>query len=168
MSDRARFAASSRQPFLVALIGLPTLLATALGWSRQSAKRDDADANAKLEKVISAFNTAAQNKADRRAFEPILREAQSIRDQYRPSPSSRLAWYYVAMCEERLGHLDRAVRSLEGLIRESDPMMKPLAQLALATLYKNHGDGPRAIEIYKELDKNTKYSKHGNHQPGHR
>jgi len=166
MSERT-FDGNPRHPVLIAMQGVATLLATALGWSQYSAKRAS-DADAKVRKLIEAFNTAEAKVANQRAFEPLLQEAQSIREQYHPSATSRLAWYYVAMCEERLGRIDRAVRNLEELIRDNDPMMKPLAQLALATLYTNRGDRRRAMDVYKGVDKNVVNSKHGSHPPGHR
>jgi lipopolysaccharide biosynthesis regulator YciM len=45
--------------------------------------------------------------------------------------------------------------------------MKHLAQFALGAIYGNQGDTARAMEVYKELEKNGAYSKRESHSANH-
>jgi hypothetical protein len=65
------------------------------------------------------------------------------------------------MSEEHLGRTDRCAATLETLIHEGDPLMKPLSQFALAELYRNHGDTPKALAMFKQLESSGAYAKHG-------
>ena len=147
---------------IVALIALSTVVTTSVAWSYYSAQREAA-AQARLAQVIHAFNQTVINKSGKEGFERVVVEARKIHDEYGASPAGRLAQYYLAISEESLGHTDRCVRNLEELILEGDPVMKPLAQLALGELYRNHGDTQKAMAIHKELEESGGYSRHGGH-----
>jgi predicted negative regulator of RcsB-dependent stress response len=158
----AGFVRRRQKGVIVALIALSTVVTTTVAWSYYSSQREAA-AEARLAQVIHAYNQARINKSGKEGFEPIVVEARKIRDEYGSSRSSRLAHYYQAMSEESLGHTDRCVQSLQELIREGDPTMKPLALFALAGLYRNHGDTQKAMAIHKELEESGGYSRHGTH-----
>ena len=163
----ARFIPRRKKGSIVAaLLAASTIVATPVAWSYYSTQREAA-AQARLAQVIHAFNQAVNNKSDgKEGFERIVVEARKIRDEYGSSPAARLAQYYLAVSEESLGHTDRCVQNLEELIREGDPTMKPLAQFALAGLYRNHGDTQKAMEIHKQLEASGAYSGHASHAGG--
>jgi predicted negative regulator of RcsB-dependent stress response len=152
---------------IVALIAL-SLLTTTVAWSYYSAQREAA-ARARVAQVIRAFDEAvtAGNKSEKEGLERIIIEARKITDEYGSSPDAQLARYYVAISEERLGHTDRAVQPLRDLIRDGDPMMKPLAQFALGAIYRNHGDTPGARGVYKDLEESGALARHGSHAGKH-
>ena len=158
-----RFARKRDRASVAALVALAAIVATPVAWSYYSANREAA-AQARLAGVIRAFNQAIISKSGKEAFEPIIVDAQEIHRDYRPSPATRLAQYYLAMSEESVGHTDRCAQNLQELVREGDPMMKPLAQLALGELYRNHGDRQKAMEIYQQLEATATYSRHGSHE----
>ena len=155
-----------RKGAIVALVALSTVLTTAVASSYYSSQRETA-AQARLAQVIRAYNQAVIQKSGKEAFERVIVEARKIREEYSPSPSARLAHYYLAISEENLGRSDRCEQNLQELIREGDPLMKPLAQFALATLYRNHGDTQKALEMFKQLEASGAYFKHGSHGGKH-
>ncbi len=148
---------------VVAVIALSTILTTTAAWSHYSAQREAA-AQARLAQVIHAFNQTVTDKSGKEGFERVVVDARKIHDEYGPSsPAARLAQYYLAISEESLGHTDRSVQNLQELIREGDPTMKPLAQFALAELYRNHGDTQKALEVHQQLEASGAYSSHARH-----
>jgi predicted negative regulator of RcsB-dependent stress response len=153
---------------IVTLIALSTLLITPFARSYYSARRDAA-AHARFGQVIRDFDETVTvgNKSEKERLERIIIEARKITDEYGSSPDAQLARYYVAISEERLGNTDRSVQHLRELIRDGDPMMKPLAQFALVAIYRNHGDTPRAMVAYKDLEASGALSRRGSHSAGH-
>jgi lipopolysaccharide biosynthesis regulator YciM len=143
-----------------------TLLAAAyslIGSTPLLAQREPL-ADAKLSHMISTFNAAATSKSAKQEYERAIAEAQKLKNDHKDSPAARIAQYYIALSEEKLGHTDKAIQSFEELIQTNDATMKPLAQFALALLYKHRGDNGKALEIYKQLDESAVYVNHsGNH-----
>ena len=165
MEKLAGFARRRKPGIIAALIALATVLIANFAWSYYSSQRD-ADAQARFSQVISAFNKIS-TKADKEGFERIIIEAQKIKNEYGSSPVATLAQYYIAISEERLGNTDKAVQSLQDLIQGGDPMMKNLARFALGAIYRNHGDNPKAMETYKQLEESGAYSKGESHSGNH-
>jgi hypothetical protein len=156
------FARGREKGVIVGLIALSALVITPLAQSYYSAQRNAA-ARARVAQVISAFEETvrAGQPSEQEGLERILIEVRKITDAYGSSPDAQLARYYAAICEERLGHTDRSVQHLQDLIRDADPMMKPLAQFALGELYRHHGDTARAMVVYKDLEEGGALVRHG-------
>ena len=150
----------------LALVALIALVCGSLIWRYHAAERD-ADAQARLALVISTFNDTVDSRSGKEGFERVIREAAGIQHEFGGSREAQLAQYYIAISEEHLGRTENAVRAFEALIRDGDSVMKPLAQFALGTLYQNHRDTSRAIEIYDDLVQSGAYKPHhGSPAPG--
>ena len=125
----------------------------------------NAAARARVASVIRSFDETVRpgTPFQKEGLERIVIEARKITDEYGSAPDAQLARYYLAMSEERLGRTDKSVQHLQDLIRDGDPTMKPLAQVALGELYRNHGDTTRATVVYKDLEEGGALSRHASH-----
>lgn len=166
MQKLAGSGGSRRRVVLVALVALSTLVIASVAWIYRSSQRD-ADAQARFALVMSTFDESVGTTLGKKGFEQVIADAQKIRDEYGSSPVAQLAQYYIAISEESLGNTDRSVRHLEELIRDGTPVMKHLAQLALGTIYGNHGDTERAMEVYRQLEKGGAYIVGESHSGSH-
>jgi predicted negative regulator of RcsB-dependent stress response len=153
-----------RRKAVLSLVALLVVLAAGGVWSYSSASKREAEAKARMSDLIDRFQIVASR---REGFEGVITEAQEIRARYPASPEARLARYYMAISEESLGRTDRSMEHLEALITEGDVLMKPLAQFALGRIYSIHGDTPRAMAIFKQLEESGAYSVSAHHSGGH-
>jgi predicted negative regulator of RcsB-dependent stress response len=128
-----------------------------LGWRYYAAGRAAA-AQTQLANVISAFqNPAVKSEKDR--FEKTIVEAQKTRAAFPSSAEASVAQYYLALSQDGLGDMPNAVKSLEEVIARGDVDTKPVAQFALAGVYKRSGDLQKAIGVLKQLQDSGGYSK---------
>ena len=129
-----------------------------LGWSYYRSSRN-ARAEAQLSQAIDTFNDTTNIKSDKERYEKTLAEAQRTYDQYRSLPVGDIALYYVALSQDGLGDTAKSVQTLQEVASHSDASVKAVAQFALGSIYKKHGDNQKAIEVYKKLYDGGGYSK---------
>ena len=163
MPQFARFIAAPPKTVLIGLAAVAAALVATVGWTYDSWRRE-ADAKSRLSAVIDSFQIAAPG---REGFERIIADAQKIRADHPRSSEARLAQYYIAVSEESLGNTKESVEHLQALIGQGDPVMKPLAQFALATIYANHGDETRAMEVYRQMEQDGALPAAASHGGGH-
>ncbi len=128
------------------------------GWTYYRSSRN-AKAEAQLSQAINIFNDTANIKSDKERYEKTLVEAQKTYDQYRSLPVGNIALYYVGLSQEGLGDTNKSVESLQQVAERGDPSVKAVAQFALGSIYKKHGENQKAIEVYKRLYDTGGYSK---------
>lgn len=142
------------------LIGVAVVLAVIvagiIGWNYYSTRRT-ANAQNELGQAINLFNDTSKPEKER--YESALVQAQKTYQAYPSLPAGKIAQYYMALSQDGLGNTDEAVQNLQEVIQDADPGMKAVAQFALGTIYKKHGDNQKAIEIYKQLYDSGGYSK---------
>jgi predicted negative regulator of RcsB-dependent stress response len=104
------------------------------------------------------FPTISNLKADKVRFEKVIAEAQKTISSYPNTHAASVAQYYEGIAQDGLGDQANAVKNLEEVIGRGDPEVKPVAQFALAGLYKRHGELQKAIDILKQLEAAGTYS----------
>jgi predicted negative regulator of RcsB-dependent stress response len=154
-----RFTFNRKTVVVGALVILSFFLMLNFASSYYSSQRNAA-AQARLSQVITTFTNTANGRIGKEGYEQTIAQAKKIKDEYGSSPAGRLAQYYIALSEENLGQTANAIRDLQELIHGNDATMKALAQFALGSLYKNHGENEKALQVYKELDESGAYIKH--------
>ena len=140
------------------LTALAVLVIAILGWSYYSSRRN-ANAQTQLSQAISAYNDTANIKSDKERYERAIAEAQKTYDQYRSLPAGKIALYYVALSQEGLGDTAKAAQSLQEVIQQGDANIKAVAQFALGSIQKKHGETQKAIDTLKPLYDGGGYSK---------
>ena len=142
------------------LIGVAILLAVALGFFgwRYYASSRNAAAQKELGSVISAFQDPAV-KVDKDRFEKTVTAAQKVMADYPGSGTASLAQYYLALSQDGLGDMPNAVKNLEAVIGAGDADTKPIAQFALANVYKRNGATQKAIDVLKQMEPSSGISK---------
>jgi predicted negative regulator of RcsB-dependent stress response len=142
------------------LVGGGIFLAVALavfGWSYYSSSRNAA-AQLELGATIAAFrNPAAKSDQDR--FEKTVVEAQKALNNYPSARTAPVARYFLALAQDGLGDKANAVKNLEEAISRADADTKPIAQFALAGIYKKNGEFQKAGDVLKQLEQSGGYSK---------
>jgi len=138
----------------VVILGIAGLL---FGWRTYAAGRDSG-AQKQLGAVINAFHDPTV-KVDKERFEKTIAEAQKTMSSYGSTHAASMAQYYMALSQNGLGDQPNAVKNLEEVISRGDTEVKPVAQFALASIYKQHGELQKAIDILKQLDTAGTYSK---------
>ena len=78
---------------------------------------------------------------------------------YPSTTAASLAQYYLALSQDGLGDMPNAVKNLEEVIARGDTETKPIAQFALAGIYKRNGEFQKAIDVLKQLECSGGYSK---------
>src|SRR5437667_8658560 len=144
-----------------ATTGIAAIAAIAIiifGWTYYRTSRN-ARAEAELSQAIDAFNDTTNIKSDKERYEKTLAAAQKTYDQYRSLPAGNIALYYVGLSQDGLGDTAKSVQSLQQVADNGDPSVKAVAQFALGSIYKKHGDNQKAIDIYKRLYDTGGYSK---------
>jgi len=129
-----------------------------VGWSYYRSSRN-ARAEAQLSQAIDVYNDTANIKSDKERYEKTLVEAQKTYDQYGSLPVGNIALYYVGLSQEGLGDTTKSVQTLQQVADRGDASVKAVAQFALGSLYKKHGENQKAIETYKRLFEAGGYSK---------
>jgi tetratricopeptide (TPR) repeat protein len=140
------------------LTAVAVLVIAFFGWSYYSSRRN-ASAQLQLSQAIGIYNDTTNIKSDKERYEKTIAEAQKTYDQYRSLPVGSIALYYVALSQEGLGDRAKAAQSLEEVIQRSDASIKAVAQFALGSIHKKHGETQKAIEVYKQLFDSGGYSK---------
>jgi len=145
-----------KEVIIVAVVAL-AVVALLFGWRTYASSRD-AGAQKQLGAVFSAFHDSAV-KVEKDRYEKTIVEAQKVVAAYPSSHAASLAQYYMALSQDGLGDQPNAVKTLEEIIGRGDAEVKPVAQFALAGIYKRHSEFQKAIDILKQLDSDGTYSK---------
>lgn len=156
--ERLTGAAMARKNEVMVGAGVLLLLAGLFfGWRYYSSNRSAAGQK-ELASVISAFQDPTV-KSDKDRFEKTIAAAQKTMADYPSSDSAILAQYYMALSQDGLGDMANAVKNLEEVISRGNADSKPVAQFALAGVYKRNGDLQKAIDVLKQLDASGGFSK---------
>ena len=133
------------------------LVAAFFGWRYYSSSRSSA-AQKELSNVIFAFHDPAV-KVDKDRFDKTIAAAQKTMADYPSTSEASLAQYYLGLSQDGLGDMPNAVKNLEEVIGRGDVRTKPIAQFALAGVYKRNGDLQKSIDVLKQLDAAGGFSK---------
>jgi predicted negative regulator of RcsB-dependent stress response len=145
-----------KKEFIVGGSALLVVILAIVGWSLYRSSQNT-KAQLQLAQVIRVYDDTT--KPDKQRFESTITEAQKTIDAYGSSPAGAIAEYYAGLSHEALGDTTKAVQSLQGAIDHGDTTIKGVAQFALAGIHKKHGEGTKAIEVYKQLYDSGNYSK---------
>ena len=150
--------AMTRKNEIVVVLGVLLVLAAGFfGWRYYSSSKNAA-AQGQLANVISAFQDTTV-KVDKERFEKTIVAAQKTMADYPASQAASLAQYYMALSQDGLGDMPNAVKSLEEVIARGDSDTKPIAQFALASVYKRNGELQKAVDVLKQLDASGGFTK---------
>lgn len=142
------------------LIGVAVVVGVAalfIGWRAYASGRE-AGAQKQLGSVINAFNDPTV-KVEKDRYEKTIAEAQTTMKDHPATHAAAMAQYYMALSQDGLGDMPNAVKNLEEVIGRGDPEVKPVAQFALAGVYKRNGQSQKAIDLLKQVDTSTGFSK---------
>src|SRR5687768_6021998 len=131
-----------KKEILIAAAVLVALAGLWFGW-RYSVSLKNADAQAQLARVITAFQNPAV-KVDKERFEKAIVEAQKTMKDFPSTQAASLAQYYLALSQDGLGDAPNAVKNLEEVIGRGDTATRPIAQFALASVYKRNAEPQKA------------------------
>jgi len=152
------FVVRYKKEFTTGIAAVAALAIIIFGWSYYRSSRN-ARAEAELSQAIDAFNDTTNIKSDKERYEKTLAAAQKTYDQYRSLPAGNIALYYVGLSQDGLGDTTKSVQTLQQVADNGDPSVKAVAQFALGSVYKKHGDNQKAIDVYKRLYDTGGYSK---------
>jgi predicted negative regulator of RcsB-dependent stress response len=148
-----------RQKEIIIGAGVLLVLAIAfIGWNIYASSRNAA-AQTELSAAINTFSDTTNIKSDKERYEKTIVEAQKTLDAYRSLPVGVIAQYYLALSQEGLGDTAKAVQNLQEVMQRGDASIKGVAQFALASIHRKHGEPQKAIELYKQLYDSGGYSK---------
>lgn len=150
-------AMARKNEVLVGAAVVLALVAGFFGWRYYSSGRDAA-AQKDLSAVIFTFHDPAI-KVEKERLEKTIVAAQKTMADYPSSSAASLAQYYLALSQDGLGDMANAVKNLEEVIGRGDVKAKPVAQFALAGVYKRNGDLQKSIDVLKQLETVGGYSK---------
>lgn len=140
------------------VVAIAALAIIIFGWTYYRSSRN-ARAEAQLSQAIDTFNDTTNIKSDKERYEKTLAEAQKTYDQYGSLPAGMIALYYVGLSQDGLGDMNKSVQTLQEVSDHGDPSIKAVAQFAMGSIYKKHGENQKAIDIYKRLYDSGGYSK---------
>ena len=150
-------AITRKNEVFVAVAIVLALVGAFFGWRYYSNSRSAA-AQKELSNVILAFHDPAA-KAEKERFEKTILAAQKAMADYPSSSAASLAQYYLALSQDGLGDMPNAIKNLEEVIGRGDVETKPVAQFALAGVYKRNGEFQKAIDVLKQLESSGGFSK---------
>lgn len=146
-----------KNQILAAAAVVLVLVAGIVGWRWYSARQQTA-AQAQLGAVMAAFSDPLAT-SDKDRYEKAKAEAQKVIDSYGSSDAAVMARYYIGLSQDGLGESAAAIGTLQEVVDQADGEIKPIAQFALAGLYKKQGDHAKAIELLKQIEESGAYSK---------
>jgi len=152
------FVVRYKKEFTTGITAVAALAIIIFGWTYSRSSRN-ARAEAELSQAINAFNDTTNIKSDKERYEKTLAAAQKTYDDYRSLPAGNIALYYVGLSQDGLGDTTKSVQSLQQVADNGDASVKAVAQFALGSVYKKHGDNQKAIDVYKRLYDAGGYSK---------
>jgi predicted negative regulator of RcsB-dependent stress response len=150
------FAYARQRELIISGVAVVVLLIAIFGWNYYRTSRNN-KAQIQLAQVFRAYDDASKPEKER--YEATITEAQKTVDAYGSLPAGAIAQYYIGLSQEGLGDTAKATQSLQTAIDRGDAAIKGTAQFALGGIYRKHGQGPKAIEVYKQLYDSGNYSK---------
>ncbi|PZM80260.1 MAG: hypothetical protein DKT66_13395 [Candidatus Melainabacteria bacterium] len=101
--------------------------------------------------AVSAPASYGQAVADYNAgkYQQAASEFEAIKAQY---PTNALTRYYLALCRQALGHLDKAKQEYDWVSQNGDANLKGLASQGLARLSGNRTGSVQAGKVRKILE----------------
>jgi predicted negative regulator of RcsB-dependent stress response len=153
----AELAYERRKELIIGGGALLLIVLIIVGWNMYSSRRNAA-AQAMLSSTITAYNDPAI-KSEKDRYDKTIAEAQKTINSYGSLPAGSIAKYYVGLSQAGLGDTEGATKTLQEVVAKGDANIKPVAQFALAGVYKRHGDAQKAIDVLKALHDSGGYSK---------
>jgi predicted negative regulator of RcsB-dependent stress response len=150
-------AVERKNEVLIGAIIVLVLVGGFFGYRYYSSSKNAA-AQKELGIAITAFSDPA-SKDDKDRFEKTITAAQKTIKEYPGTQAASLAQYYLALSQDGLGDMANAVKNLEEVIARGDAELKPVAQFALASVYKKNGELQKAIDVLKQLDSSGGFTK---------
>jgi predicted negative regulator of RcsB-dependent stress response len=150
-------AIARRKQILIVAAAVIAVVGLFFSW-RYYASGRTAAAQTQLARVITAFHDPSA-KSEKERFEKAIVEAQTTMTTYPSSQAASLAQYYLALSQDGLGDMANAVTNLEEVIGRGDTDITPVAQFALAGVYKRNGELQKAVDVFKQLDAGGGYTK---------
>lgn len=155
--ERLTESAIARKKEVFAVVAAIVVLGAILyGW-RIHVAGQNASAQQQLRAVMVAFQ--AQGGTDQERYEKTIVEAQKLVADFPSSDVASVATYYMALSQDGLGDMTNAVKNLEDVIGRGNQDIKPVAQFALAGIYKRNGELQKAIDVLKQLDASGGYTR---------
>ena len=151
------FADARKKELLIGGGALLVVVLAIVAWNYYSSTRNAA-AQTQLSAVFVAFNDPTI-KSEKERYEKAIAEAQKTVAAYGSLPAGIIAKYYIGLSQDGLGDTANAVKTLQDVIARGDSNTKPVAQFALAGIYKRHGELQTAIDTLKLLHDSGAYSK---------
>jgi predicted negative regulator of RcsB-dependent stress response len=143
---------------ILAVAGIAVILVLGFaGWRWYSA-RQNAAAQTQLGAAIAAF-TNPSVAVDKERYEKTIAEAQKTVDAYGSGSAGVMARYYIGISQDGLGDTASAVKTLQEVIDQGDSRVKPVAQFALAGIHRKHGEFQKAIDVLRQLEESSGYSR---------
>lgn len=150
--------ALARKNEILTAVGIVlAILLAFFGW-RYYSRSQNAAAQRELGAAIAAFRNPAA-KSDTERYEKTIVAAQKALTNFPSASTAPTARYFLALAKDGLGDKAGAVKDLEESIGRADADAKPIAQFALAGIYKRHGDFQKAIDVLKQIEQSGGYSK---------
>lgn len=146
-----------KKQILIVAAAVIAVLGLFFSWRYYAAGRAAA-AQAQLAAVITAFHDPSVT-SDKDRFEKTIVAAQKMMAEHPSTAAASLAQYYLALSQDGLGDMPNAVKNLEEVIGRGNTDIKPVAQFALAGVYKHNGELQQAVEVLKQLEASGGYSK---------
>lgn len=146
-----------KNELLIGALIILALVGAFFGWRYYSSSRNAA-AQKDLSNVILAFQdpTATDEKV---RYEKTVLAAQKTMADHPSTAAASLAQYYLALSQDGLGDMPNAVKNLEEVISRGEANAKPVAQFALAGVYKRNGQLQKAIDVLKQMETSGGFSK---------
>lgn len=146
---------------VAAVIVLVVAVATVGSWyylnqQDQKASLDMTQAVRTLETPVRPPNMPAQPDAPSFASSSerataAHKQFQAIVDKYPHTHSAEFARYFLGLTAMGMGDNASAERDLQKVVSSAGSDLAALAKMALASVYRNTGRSPQAVELYKQI-----------------
>lgn len=163
------FAKEHAREIVLTSLGVVALIGLVVGL-RATTNRFETSANAQLGEALKTFHayvgtaapgvlgpgdksfaTAEQKYKTAMAEFSAASQVKGLASLFPRPKATRIARYYVGVCEAQLGDQPAATKTLEEVSRDSDPNIASLAKYALASEMAVAGKTSDAVKIYQSL-----------------
>lgn len=162
---------------VIGIVALAVIGAGAALGDRYFSKRD-AEAQNLFGKALDTFHASVQSssppppdpdhpqpqpqfKTDTEKYTEALKQFNQVAGKYFAGRVGLYAKYYAALCQQKLGRPDEAMKALDALTGKGDARYRSLVKEALVELYDAKGDYASVIKLDNELlnDNNSPFPK---------
>jgi predicted negative regulator of RcsB-dependent stress response len=161
-AEAAHWTIAHRKTIINGVIALAVVLAVGIGifWYRDHRQ---AAAAQKLGDALVTYNAPALAGAPAQGSQMVSftssaeralaarKQFYAISSEYGSSRAGQWAHYFAALCEVDLGNYAVAEGQLKDVVQSRDAELASLANLVLASVYRNQKKDADAIAIYKDL-----------------